>query len=321
MDTLHVGIDVSKVVLDVYVWPVGLRSQHPNTGDGARELVQELQNYRLERVIVEATGGYERVVVSACRRQALPVVVVNPRQVRDFARAMGRLAKTDALDAEVLAEFGRRVMPDQRAFAGADEEALKGRVDRRKQLTEMITQERNRLWSAHPDVQPEIKRHVEWLEKQMKKLDDGISAQMLRVEKWSVFLQKLQGMKGVGPVLKATLLSHLPELGKLNRKQIAALVGVAPLNHDSGSTFGKRRIWGGRAAVRSALYMAILPSIRFNPVIHSFYQRLRTQGKPAKVALVACMRKLLTILNSSAKNDEPWRHCIPLAQDVLLYSC
>jgi transposase len=321
MDAMYAGVDVSKAVLDAYVWPEGALKSKPNTKQGARELVRELQTYRLERVIVEATGGYERVLVGACRKKELPVVVVNPRQVRDFARAMGRLAKTDALDAEVLAEFGRRVMPEQRAFMGAEEEALKGVVDRRKQLTEMITQERNRLWGAHPEVQGEIQRHIGWLEKQVKKLDENISAKMLAVDKWKVFLEKLQGMKGVGPVLKATLLSHLPELGKLNRKQIAALVGVAPLNRDSGSVFGKRRIWGGRAAVRSALYMATLPSVRFNPVIHAFYQRLRAQGKPAKVALVACMRKLLTILNCIAKNDEPWRHCTPIAQPQLQYSC
>jgi transposase len=302
-----VGIDVSKKVLDVCVLPQEVYTQVPNTAESIAVLVKELQKHPAQRISVEATGGYERGVVQGLQRKKLPVVVVNPRQVRDFGRAMGRLAKTDALDCRLLAEFSERMRPELRAAAEPEEEVMKALVRRRTQLVEMITQERNRLWQADPEMRRDIQRHMDWLENQVKKIDQQVKAQMQEVPRFQRLNKNLEGMKGVGPVLKATLVGYLPELGKLSRQQIAALVGVAPLNRDSGGSQGKRCIWGGRAIVRSALYMATLVSVRLNPVIRRFYQRLRAAGKMPKVALVACMRKLLSILNAIAKHQTPWR--------------
>jgi transposase len=303
-----VGIDVSKMMLETYLRPNQQRWQNANTTPGIRELVKRLKREAPERIVVEATGGYERDVVRALQKAKLPVVVVNPRQVRDFARALGRLAKTDALDCHVLAEFAERVRPEVRQAATPEEDAIKALVRRRTQLVEMLTQERTRLWQADPETRQDIQRHLEYLQKQVEALDKRLVQKSQAVPRYQAMEQNLRGMKGVGPVLKATLWGYLPELGRLNRKQIAALVGVAPLNCDSGSQIGKRHIWGGRAIVRSVLYMAALVSIRHNPVLKAFYQRLRAAGKLPKVAIVATMRKLLTILNAIAKHGTPWRH-------------
>ena len=307
MKKSYAGIDVSKKTLDVCVLPSHERWQTENTREGIKLLAKRLGSQSLERIVVEATGGMERGLAKAFRKAKLPLVVVNPRQVRDFGRAMGRLAKTDALDCELLAEFAHRVAPEQRQAASAEEETLQGLVRRRTQLIDMLGQERNRLWQADPETREDIKRHMEWLQKQIDKLDERIAKAMAEVPKAKTLAKNIRGMKGVGPVLQATLMGYLPELGRLNRKQIAALVGVAPLNRDSGGYSGKRHIWGGRAIVRKALYMATLVSVRFNPVLRSFYLRLRGSGKAAKVAIVAAMRKLLTILNAIVKHETPWR--------------
>jgi transposase len=308
MEKTWVGIDVSKANLDICVWPQGRSWQVSNSIEAIGELAKALKAYRPERVVLEATGGYEREAVQALQRKKLPVVVANPRQVRDLARAMGRLAKTDVIDAQLLAEFGQRLDPPQRTPANAEEDALKELVRRRQQLVDMVGQERNRQWQVSAEIRKDMKRHIEWLEKEIQKLDEQLQQKMATNPRWQALNQQLQGMKGVGPVLKATLWSSLPELGQLNRKQIAALVGVAPLNRDSGTHRGKRHIWGGRGKVRSALYMATLVAVRFNPVLKVFYQRLRAAGKLPKVALVACMRKLLTILNAIVKHGTSWRY-------------
>lgn len=313
MEKSWVGIDVSKARLDICVWPQGRSWQVANSVDGIGELAKALKRYRPERVVLEATGGYEREVVQALQRRKLPVVVANPRQVRDLARALGRLAKTDVIDAQLLAEFGQRLDPPQRTAASAEEEALKELVRRRQQLVDMVGQERNRQWQVSVEIRKDMKRHIEWLEKEIQKLDEHIQQKMEASPRWKALNQQLHGMKGVGPVLKATLWSSLPELGQLNRKQIAALVGVAPLNRDSGTHRGKRHIWGGRGKVRSALYMGTLVAVRFNPVLKAFYQRLREAGKLPKVALVACMRKLLTILNAIVKQGTSWRYVPAMA--------
>ena len=307
MDKTWIGIDVAKETLEIYVRPRDKQWQSANAATVMRTLVSQLKRERPEKIVVEATGGFERVVVKALKRAALPVVVINPRQVRDFGRALGRLAKTDALDCRLLAEFAERVNPPLRASATPDEEALQGLVRRRKQLVDMVGQERSRQWQADPETRRDMKRHIEWLEKEIGKIDKRLEQKIEQTPRFQELSNCFYGMKGIGPVFKATLMSYLPELGRLNRKQIAALVGVAPLNRDSGFFQGKRRIWGGRAIVRSALYMATLVSVRYNPVIHDYYQRLRAIGKVPKVALVACMRKLLTILNTIAKTQTPWR--------------
>jgi transposase len=261
----------------------------------------------VELIILEATGGYEAVVVAKLAAAALPVVVVNPRQVRDFAKSLGRLAKTDAIDARVLALFGERVRPAVRSLKDEQTRALEGLLARRRQLLEMIVAEQNRLIHAQGDVRKSIEQTITFLKKQLQRLDrdldDSIHASPVWREKEALY----RGVPGVGPQMTATLLACLPELGQLNRRQISALVGVAPFNRDSGTLRGRRTIYGGRATVRGALYMATLVATRHNPVIRAFYQHLLAQHKPKKLALVACMRKLLVILNTMAKTHEPWR--------------
>jgi len=257
-------------------------------------------------VVLEATGGFEMLVAGELELAGLPVSLVNPRQVRSFARATGRLAKTDAIDAQVLAQFAEAVKPPVRPLPDADTRELRSLVDRRRQLLEMVTSERNRLRLASKRVRPLIQEHILWLKQQADDLDKDIANLIRSSPIWRAQENLLRSTPGVGPVLSSTLLTHLPELGSLNRGQVAALVGVAPLNRDSGAFRGKRSVWGGRTAIRSALYMAALVATRYNPVIKAFYQRLRAAGKPAKVALNACMRKLLIILNSMLRHRTQW---------------
>jgi transposase len=258
-------------------------------------------------VIVEASGGYEAAVVGALAAAGLPVVVVNPRQVRDFARALGRLAKTDRLDAAVLALFGERVRPTARALPGPAERELKALVARRRQLAAMLAAERNRRPTAPARVQGQLAAHCAWLERALRELDDDLDRTLRASPLWRAQDDLLRGVPGVGPVLSATLLADLPELGRLGRGEVAALVGVAPLNRDSGTRRGTRVCWGGRAHVRSTLYMATVAATRWNPTIRAFYGRLVAAGKPKKLALVAAMRKLLTILNAMLAHQTPWR--------------
>lgn len=303
---VFVGIDVSKEKLDVAVRPSGELMSFSNDEDGISVMADFIKPFSPLLIVFEATGGLETASVGMLAAKGLPVVVINPRQVRDFAKATGRLAKTDAIDAHVIARFGEAVRPEVRPLKDEETKRLAALITRRRQIVEMITAEKNRLSRTTPWTLKDIKNHVAWLEKCLKKADKNLNDLLRKSPVWREKNDILQSTPGVGPVLSMTLLSNLPELGALNRKQIAALVGVAPLNRDSGSFRGKRMIWGGRASIRSVLYMSVTCAIRFNPVIKKFYQRLRDAGKLHKVAMTACMRKLLVILNTMIKNRTCW---------------
>ena len=262
-------------------------------------------------VLLEASGGLELPLVAALAAAALPVVVVNPRQVRDFARATGTLAKTDALDAAILAHFADAVRPSVRPLRDAETQVLNSLTARRHQVMTMLVSEKNRLSTAISAVRPRIEAHIVWLEQELDDLDEGLRQTLRRSPVWREKDDLLRTVPGVGEQLSLTLLAYLPELGTLDRRQVAALVGVAPFNRDSGTLRGKRAVWGGRSRVRAALYMGTLSATRYNPIIRDFYQRLLTAGKPKKVALVACMRKLLVILNSILRHRSPWRAMTP----------
>jgi transposase len=304
-----VGIDVSKAVLDVAVRPTEEKWSVPNSSDGMQELVRKLKGLRPTLIVLEASGGLERRAVAALAGAGLPVVAVNPRQVRDFAKSTGRFAKTDALDAAVLALFGDRIRPEIRPLKDAEAQELEALVVRRRQVVDMIGAEKNRLSAAPPSkrVRTAIGRTIEWLQKQLEENDRDLEKAIISSGAWREKDDLLRSVPGVGKVVSRTLLSLVPELGTLTRRQIAALVGVAPLNHDSGKLRGRRVIWGGRAHARKTLYMSALVAARHNPVIRAFHQRLIAAGKLRKVALVACMRKLLTILNAMVASNTPWR--------------
>jgi len=304
---VYVGLDVSKATLDIAMRPTEEQWQLPHTEEGIRDLVTRLAGVHPSLIVLEATGGLEVSLVAALAMAKLPVAVVNPRQVRDFARATGKLAKTDRLDAQVLAHFAQAVHPTPRPLPDAGLQALEGLLTRRRQVVGMLTAEKNRLASARPPVRQDIQDHIAWLEQRRAKLDAELRHTLHASPLWREKDDLLQSVPGVGPVLSLTLLAELPELGTLDRKQIAALVGVAPLNRDSGTLRGRRTVWGGRARVRATLYMAALVASRCNPVIMAFYQRLCSAGKPKKVALTACMRKLLTILNAMLEHHVPWQ--------------
>ncbi len=299
-----IGIDVAKAQLDVALGPKGERFAVANDERGISALLKRLEPADL--VIIEATGGLEVPVASALATAGIGVAVVNPRQVRDFARATGQLAKTDALDAQVLVRFGEAVKPQVRALPDAQAQALAAVVNRRRQLVEMLTAEKNRRANSPKVIHKSIDEHVRWLEKRLAGFDDELAALVRQTPIWRERDELLRSVPGVGPVLAATLLAHLPELGALNRKQIAALAGLAPFNRDSGKLRGSRCIWGGRAQVRRVLYMAVVSAVRSNPVIKDFYAQLRARGKYPKSALTACMRKLLVILNAMLHNQTHW---------------
>jgi transposase len=304
---LFIGIDVAKAQLEFACRPTGETGTVPNAEAGIRDLVARCQTLGPALIVLEATGGYEAAVVAALATAGLAVVVANPRQVRDFAKATGQLAKTDALDAQVLACFAERVRPTPRPLPDEAVQALDARLTRRRQLVEMLTAERNRLLIARPAVRRDLQQHIRYLERRLREADDDLHTAVKASPLWRVRDDLLQSVPGVGRVVSLTLLAELPELGRLSHKEIAALVGVAPLNRDSGTLRGKRLVYGGRAPVRAALYMAALVASKWNPVIRVFYLRLRAAGKPAKVALTACMRKLLTILNAMARSGTPWQ--------------
>jgi transposase len=304
---LYAGIDVSKGRLEVAVRPVGERFGVPNDDAGIDELVGRLEERRPALVVLESTGGLERSLVAALAASGLAVAVVNPRQARDFARATGRLAKTDRIDAYVLAHFAEAVRPTPRAVPEEEAYVFRAILARRRQIVEMLTAENNRLGTAPRAVRKRIEAHVRWLEKELKRTDDDLDEAIEQSPTWRENAALLRSVPGVGPVLCRTLLAELPELGTLTHKQLAALVGVAPLNRDSGTMRGKRAVWGGRSGVRAALYMAALVATRHNPQVKEFYERLLAAGKAKKVALVACMRKLLIILNAVLKHRTPWR--------------
>lgn len=304
---VYVGIDVSKDRLDVSIGAEGAVWQVGNDAAGIGALRERLGELRPERVVLEATGGLERVVVGELEVAGLPVVLVNPRQVRDFARATGRLAKTDVIDAGMLARYGEAVQPEVRPLPDADMQALRGLVVRRRQVVEMLTAERNHMAQATPWVRRRVARHIAVLQRQLVAVDRELARLIQANPVWRARDELLRSVPGVGNVTARLLVANLPELGQLNRKQIAALVGVAPHNRDSGSYRGKRSVWGGRAPVRASLYMAALVATRHNAVIKAFYARLCAAGKPKKVALTACMRKLLTILNSMLHTQSTWQ--------------
>ena len=308
---LFVGIDVSKDRLDVAVRPTGEAWQVSHDPQGISSLTQRLRELAPQLVVVEATGGMELALTGELAAAGLPVAVVNPRHVRDFARAGGQLAKTDSLDAQVLAHFAEAMRPAPRGLPDASAQELRALVARRRQLVEMTTAEKNRMRIATPRVRPKVEEHIRWLEDSLKELDKDLADLIRSSPMWSTTEKLLRSAPGVGPILSMTLLSGLPELGALNRGEIAALVGVAPFNRDSGTLRGTRKVWGGRGQVRAVLYMATLVATRFNPVLRDFYQRLCAAGKPKKVAITACMRKLLTILNVMVKHHRHWNPVVP----------
>ena len=305
-EAIFAGIDVAQDRLDLALRPSGTVRTVAYDTAGVGELVTELQSLEPSLVVLEATGGLELPLAGALAGASLPVVVVNPRQVRDFARATGRLAKTDVLDAQILAHFGEAVRPPVRSLADADTQELHSLTARRTQVVEMLVAEKNRLGRANRAVAPRIQAHIQWLEQELKDLDQGLQQTLRRSPVWREQDDLLRSVPGVGPQLSVALLSDLPELGTLGRRQIAALVGVAPMNRDSGTMRGRRATSGGRARIRVVLYMGALVASRHNPVIRSFYQRLLAAGKAKKSALTACMRKLLTILNSMVRSGQHW---------------
>jgi transposase len=301
-----VGIDVSKAELVITSRPTLTRWTAANTSAGLETLVARLQAERPTLIVLEATGGYEREPAAALAAAGLPAVVVNPRQVRAFAKATGQLAKTDRIDADVLALFAERVRPAWRPLEDEATTDLAAVLLRRRQLSDMLTAEKNRLGLARRPVRPSLKKHIAYLERELRITESELREQIEASPVWRANDDLLQSVPGVGDVTSQTLLAELPELGRLSHKQISALVGVAPMADDSGGSRGKRAIAGGRASVRKVLYMATLVAARRNLVIQRFYERLLSAGKPKKVALVACMRKLLTILNAMMRDQKPW---------------
>src|SRR5437870_5755285 len=301
-----VGLDVAKATVDVAVRPSGECWSVPNTDAGAAELVTRLRPLSPALVVCEATGGFERATIAALATAGFPVVVANPRQVRDFARATDQLAKTDRLDAGILALFAERVRPTPRPLPDGAAQLLDAVLTRRRQLLEMLTAEKNRLGFAPKPLHRGIQAHIRWLERQLDDVTKELAGLIEASPVWRAKDDLLQSVPGVGPIVSSTLLGELPELGTLSHKQAAALAGVAPLARDSGTLRGKRMVWGGRASVRTALFMAVLCGRRWNPVLKVFYERLIAAGKPKKVALIACARKLLTILNAMVRNNTRW---------------
>jgi transposase len=303
----HIGIDVSKKNLDICIRSTGEVFQESNNPAGLERLRKRLAVYVPCLVVMEATGGYELNALIALQEAGFNVAVVNPRQVRDFAKATGHLAKTDCIDARVLAHFGEAIGPEPKDKVDQEQLELLQFQQRRKQLVDMLVMEKNRLHTAHKKIKKHIGKSIKSLEKQLEIIGKIMAANIASSKELSDKNKLLATTKGIGVVAAAVLITELPELGKLNHKEIAALVGVAPLNRDSGAMKGKRSIWGGRASVRTTLYMATLTAIRHNPAIKAFYQRLCNAGKLKKVALIACMRKLLTVLNAMVKTNTPWK--------------
>jgi transposase len=301
-----VGIDVAKARLDVWVAGEEAGWAVPNDAAGIATLVERVQARPVSVVVLEATGGYEYAAVAALSVAGQPVAVVNPRQVRDFARAIGRLAKTDRIDAQVLARFGAVVRPEPRPLPSAEVQELDALVTRRRQLLEMLQAERNRSKQARGKMVRQIREHITWLERQLGRIEAELRAAVEASPVWRAKEDLLRSVPGVGPQTAFTLLAELPELGSLSGRQVAALVGVAPFARDSGTLRGKRAIWGGRASVRTALYMAALVAARHNPYLNAYYRRLLAAGKAKKLALIACLRKLLVILNAMVAHGTPW---------------
>jgi transposase len=306
-EEIFVGIDVSKAWLDIAVHELEETFRVNNDETGLASLVKRLKKLKPTLIVLEPTGGFEMLAVAELSHAGLPVVAINAKRVRDFARATGRLAKTDKLDAKVLAHFAAAVRPPVRNLRSEEEEQVTALLTRRRQVLDMLTVEKNRLVTVRAKMRSDLEAHIHWLSKSLQELDKELAGFVKSTPVWKEKDALLQSVPGVGPVTSATMLGMLPELGQLNRQEIAALVGVAPVNKDSGKKQGKRRVFGGRADVRSVLYMAALSAKKFNPVIQKFYERLIKHGKEKKVALTACMRKLLVILNAMMHTNQPWR--------------
>lgn len=305
---MYLGLDVAKDTVVLASEPAGLRGEFATDATGLTALVAQCQAQPVTLIVLEATGGYEAPIVAALAEAGLPLIVVNPRQVRDFAKALGILAKTDAVDAGVLALFGARVQPAPRALPDAAHQELQALLLRRRQLLDMLHAEKLRVPRSRGRVRANLRSHITWLERSLDDTDDQVRQLIEASPLWRVKDQLLQSVPGVGPKLASTLLGLVPELGRLDRRQIAALVGVAPLARDSGTLRGRRTCWGGRAPVRTVLYMTALVAARYNPILRPFYQKLRAAGKPAKVALIAVARKLLVLLNAMLRDGQPWRY-------------
>ncbi len=308
----YIGVDVAKAHLDLAVHLSGDPWRVANDEAGINAIVTHIRELDPTLIVVEPTGGLELPLTAALATAGLPVAVVNPRQVRDFAKATGRLAKTDRLDAKVLAHFAHAVRPTPRPLPDAQTQELAAILARRQQLVQMLTAEKNRLGTSRSPVRQRVRVHISWLSQELADSDRLLNDTIQDSPIWRAKDDLLQGVKGIGPVVSITLMADLPELGTVDRWAIAALVGLAPFNRDSGQLRGKRRVWGGRARVRAALYMATLVATKYNPVIKAFYQRLLEAGKMKKVALTACMRKLLIILNAMVKHNRPWNHELAL---------
>ncbi|MGV0024067.1 IS110 family transposase [Phormidesmis priestleyi] len=303
-----IGIDVCKRWLDVHLRPAHQSFRVSNDAPGIAQLVQALSvPERVGRIVLESTGGYERQVALALSQMAYPVVVMNARQARNFAKAANQLAKTDRVDAAILAWFGEAMKPPLRSLASEAQSELQDLVTRRRQLVDILTAEQNRLSGLRGNAQADVEAHLDWLRERIQQLDEQIETQISQCQTWQAKHRQLKSVPGVGKVVAATFLALLPELGHLSTTKISTLVGVAPLNGDSGQMQDRRTIFGGRSAVRQMLYMATLVAVRHNPVIQAFYDQLLKRGKPVKVALVACMHKLLTILNAMIKNGTDWQ--------------
>jgi len=302
----YIGVDVSKDLLDVKVLPSEQAQQFSNDDTGIKKLITFVKKIDPQLIVFESTGGLEMLAVSSLIENHVPVVVINPRQTRDFAKATGRLAKTDSIDADTIARFARDIRPEIRPMKDEHTQRLSALNARRRQIVDMLVAEKNRLYTAPKPNMKSIKKHIQWLERSLEDINQDIDKTIKKSPTWRENDKILQSFRGVGPVVSASLLGDLPELGTLNRKKIANLVGVAPLNCDSGRFRGRRHIKGGRANVRRKLYMAAVASLRYNPAIKDFYDRLIDTGKPPKLALTACMRKILTILNAMMKNRTYW---------------
>jgi len=308
-DKVFIGVDISQDRLDMVAYPTGQIWQYKNSKGGITKAIAKLRGLELKLIVMEATGGLEKPLCEALFQAGLPAAIVNPRRIRDFGRSMGILAKTDKLDAKVMAYFAAKIEPAPRPVQDEDGQKLENLLTRRSQISDMIIAEKHRLTRGSDKiVRKHIQVHVNWLESELKDLEKELKYSIRQNPKFTEEVKLYKSMPGVGDNLSYNLVANLGELGHLNQREIAALVGVAPLNRDSGKQRGRRMIWGGRATVRKALYMPALSAIRCNPVIRDLYQRLIAKGKLKKVALVACMHKMLTILNSMAKNNTPWNY-------------
>ncbi len=302
-----VGIDVSKASLDVYLRPSGKQFQFNNQANDIVELIRQLQEFAIEQVILEASGGLELEAAQALQQQGYAISIINPRQGQDFAKASGKLAKTDRIDVAVLAHFGAAMRPAITVLASANEQGLQEAVTRRRQLVEMLTVEKNRQSSLRGKMRQSVEEHLKWLEERIRELDREIEELSQSQAEWRSRVRILKSVPGIGDVIATTLVAALPELGQVSDKRISALVGVAPFNRDSGKYRGSRTIWGGRSSVRAVLYMGTLVAVRHNGVLKEYYARLLARGKAKKVALIACMHKLVRILNAMIRDGQLWQ--------------